>query len=47
MNVAVPFRETVREMEGDDLLLLDLDRFASAEMVLAGPMDKEGGSWEG
>jgi len=37
MNVAVPFRETVRgEWKGDDLLLLDLDRFASAEMVLVG-----------
>jgi malonyl CoA-acyl carrier protein transacylase/phosphopantetheinyl transferase len=37
MNVAVPFRETVRgEWKGDELLLLDLDRFASAEMVLAG-----------
>jgi len=43
MNVAVPFRETVRgEWRGDDLLLLDLDRFASAEMVLAGPKGKSG-----
>ena len=42
MNVAVPFRETVKgEWEGDDLLLLDLDRFASAEMVLVGPMGKD------
>jgi len=45
MNVAVPFRETVKgEWKGDDLLLLDLDRFASAEMILGGrlPMSESG-----
>ena len=37
MNVAVPFRETVKgRWKGEDLLLLDLERFASAEMVLGG-----------
>ena len=35
MSVAVPFRETVKgRWQGEELLLLDLEKFASAEMVL-------------
>jgi acyl transferase domain-containing protein/phosphopantetheinyl transferase len=45
MNVATPFRETVRgQWQTDDQLFLDLDKFASAEMILASgyaPADEE------
>jgi len=41
MNVATPFRETVKgKWQGEDTLLLDLDRYASAGMVMGGSMSK-------
>ncbi|MBS1659924.1 MAG: acyltransferase domain-containing protein [Bacteroidetes bacterium] len=43
MNVATPFRETVRgQWQGKDQLFLDLDRYASAEMVFGGGGNVDG-----